>query len=237
MAAQSLASRSRRPPQGPDSEDVVLARALEFSQWARRHARVIVIVAVLAAVVVGGLVVWRWNEAARSERAAADFLALEPRVTATDPATGIADLQRFIQLHDGTTYADEARVLLGRLHLEQGQPTEAIAPLQEAARRIGRSPIGAQAGLLLGAAQEQAGDTPAAVETYLRVANDARSPFAQRQALEAASAAYEAAGNHAGAAGLYRQLIGLTEEGSFERSVYEMRLAEAEHQSQVQAAQ
>jgi hypothetical protein len=234
MAAQSLASRSRRPPQGPDSEDVVLARALEFSQWARRHARVILIVASLAALLIGAFVVYRWQQASRAEAAAADFMALEQSAAMADPATGIADLQRFVQRHDGTTYADEARVLMGRLHLQQNQAQQAIPPLQEAARRIGRTPVGAQAGLLLGAAHEQAGNPQEAVDTYLRVASDARSPFAQRQALEAAAAAREATGNHAGAVELYRQLIGLTEEGSFERSVYEMRLAEAEHQAQPQ---
>jgi predicted negative regulator of RcsB-dependent stress response len=229
MAAQSLASRSRRPPQGPDTEDVVLARALEFSAWARRNARILIAVAVLLAITVGGLIYYRSVQADRRASAAADLMVLEQSVAQVDPATGAADLQRFIARYDGTVYADEARVLLGRLHLEQGQPQEAIPVLDAASRRIGRSPVGAQAGLLLGAAQEQANEPQAALETYQRVARDARFDFERRQALESAASLREQTGDYAGAAEVYRQLVGMAEEGTMDRALFEMRLAEAEH--------
>jgi predicted negative regulator of RcsB-dependent stress response len=233
MAAQSLASRSRRPPQAPDSEDIVLARALEFSQWAQRNARILIIVAVLAAAVVGGLIYYRSYQADRDARAAADFMVLEQTAGAADPTTAVADLQRFVTRYDGTGYADEARMAVGRLHIQQGQPQEAIPVLQEASRRMGRSPIAGQAGLLLGAAQEQAGDAPAAMDTYLRVGRDARFEFEQVQGLQAAAALREVAGDHAGAVELYRQLAGMVEEGTLERSIYEMRIAELEQQAAV----
>lgn len=230
MAAQSLASRSRRPT--PDSEDVVLARALEFSAWARRNARIILIVAVLAAAAVGGLIYYRAYQAGRAERAAADFMQLEQSIGfQADPGVAAADLQRFIARYDGTVYADEARVLLGRLYLQAGQPAQAMPVLQPAARRAGRSPVGAQAGLLLAAAQEQAGDVEAAIASYLRIAREARFDFERQQALEAAATLRQQAGDLGGAAELYRQLVGMTEAGSFERSVYEMRLAEVEQQA------
>jgi predicted negative regulator of RcsB-dependent stress response len=231
MAAQSLASRSRRPPQGPDTEDIVLARAIEFSEWAKRNARIIIIVAVLAAIVVGGLIYYRSVQADRAASAAADFMVLEQSVTQADPATGAADLERFIARYDNTPYADEARVLLARIRLDLGQPEQAIPPLQEASRRMGRSPVGVQAALLLGTAQEQANNPQAAIEAYQRVGQDARFDFERRQGLESAAALHEVTGNYAAAAELYRQLVGMTGEGTMERSVYEMRLAEAEHQA------
>jgi len=234
MAAQSLASRSRRAPQGPDSEDVVLARAIEFSQWARRHARVLIVVAVLTAVLLGAFIWYRMYQADRQASAAADFMVLEQTATQVDPAAGVADLQRFIARYDGTTYANEARVVLGQIHLQQGQPQEAVPVLEEASRRIGRSPIGAQAALLLGAAYEQAANPAAAIDSYLRVSRDARFDFERRQGLSAAAALRENTGDFAGAAELYRQLVGMSEEGTMDRSVYEMRLTENEQRAAVQ---
>ena len=235
MAAPSVASRSNRPAPRVDNDDVVLARALEFSQWARRHARIIIIVAVLAAVALGGLIYYRSYQANRAERAAAEFMQLERSIVASgDPGVAATDLQRFIERFDGTTYANEARVLLGRLRLQAGQAQEAIPVLQQAADRIGRSPVAAQAGLLLGAAYEQTDNPQAAIDTYLRVGRDARFDFERRQALAAAATLRQQANDYAGAADLYRQLVDMTEEGSFDRTVYEMRLAEAEALAQRQ---
>jgi hypothetical protein len=60
------------------------------------------------------------------------------------------------------------------------------------------------------------------------VGRDSRSDFERQQALAAAAALRQQTGDPAGAVELYRQLVGMTEEGSFDRTVYEMRLAEAE---------
>jgi hypothetical protein len=66
------------------------------------------------------------------------------------------------------------------------------------------------------------------VATYTRVADEARLDFVREEALNSAALLREQAGDYTRAAELYRQLIGMTEEGSFQRSLYEMRLAEAE---------
>jgi predicted negative regulator of RcsB-dependent stress response len=228
MAAPSAPPRSSQPV-APDTEDMVLARALEFAAWARRNAIAVTIVAVLIAVVVGGTIYYRTYQADRSARAAADFMQLDQSAAmVADPAIVGADLERFIAQYDGTQYADEARVLLGRLRLNAGQPAEAIPVLQEAARRVSRSPIGAQAGLLLGAAHEQADNPTAALQAYMSVGRDARFNFEQRQGLESAAALRYASGEYAESAAIYRQLVERAEEGTFDRSVYEMRLAEAE---------
>jgi predicted negative regulator of RcsB-dependent stress response len=228
MAAPTAAPRPRQPVD-PDTEDIVLARALEFAAWARRNAVAVIIGALVLAVVVGGTIYYRTYQADRSARAAADFMQLEQTAAmVADPTVVGADLERFIQQYDGTRYADEARVLLGRLRLQADQPAEAIPVLQEAARRAGRSPVGAQAGLLLGAAHEQADNPTAAIDAYLSVAREARFDFEQRQALESAAALRFSAGEYEEAAAIYRQLVERAEEGTLNRSMYEMRLAEAE---------
>jgi predicted negative regulator of RcsB-dependent stress response len=235
MAAQSLASRSGRPARAPDSEDAVIARALEFSQWAQRNARILVIATILGILLIGGTIYYRSYQAERAERAAADFMALEQTAAAApDPTLVAADLERFASRYDGTAYADEARVLLARIRLEEGQIEQAIPPLEAAARRMGRTGIGGQAGLLLAAAHEQAGNLEAADATYLRVSREARFDFERQQALEAAAMLRQTAGNYAGAAELYRQLAAEAEAGSMERSIFEMRLAEAEQQALAQ---
>ncbi len=57
---------------------------------------------------------------------------------------------------------------MGRTLLAAGRPAEAIEPLQEAGD-LGKSPEGLRALLLLGQAQEAAGRTQDALETYLRM--------------------------------------------------------------------
>ena len=63
---------------------------------------------------------------------------------------------------------------------------------------------------------------------YLRVADAAELEYLQEAALGEAAILRQQGGDFAGAAELFRRLRDMTEEGSFERSLYEMRLAEAE---------
>jgi predicted negative regulator of RcsB-dependent stress response len=233
MSAQPIASRPRGP-QRIDSDDVVIARALEFTQWAKRNIRMIVIGAVAATLLVGGLLYYRMHQADRMERAAAEYLQIEQSVALGNPAMAIPDLERFVQRFDGTPYADEARVQLGQIHLQQGEPARAVEALQPVSGRIGRSPVGAQGALLLASAEEAAGNREAAVQTYLRVADRAEFPFRRQEALYSAAILREEMGDHAGAAELYRRLATQAEAGSMQRSIYEMRLAEVEARAQPQ---
>lgn len=226
--AQSIASRSRRPQGASDADDIFIARTLQFTTWARRNARVVIAAAVVALLLIAGALYYRWDRANRLERAATEFMFLEQTAASGNVALATRDIQQFIQRFDGTPYADEARVLLGQLHLQQGEPQQAVEALRELPGRIRRSPVGAQGALLLGSAQAAAGDTAAAVATYTRVADEARLDFQREEALSSAALLREQAGDFTRAAELYRQLVAMAEEGSFQRSLYEMRLAEAE---------
>lgn len=228
MASPSLASRSKqtgRPPS--DTDDVVMARAIEFAAWARKHARIVIGTAIVSAVVVGGLIwYYRFERPRVAAKASVEFMQVE-RTAAGNPALAERDLRAFIQRFGGTPEADQARLLLARQHLEANAPKNAI-PVLQAVEADYERPLGAQAGLLLGAAQAQAGNRDAAIATYLRVADEAENAFHREEALSEAALLRQQAGNHAGAAELWRRLVEGAEEGSIQRSIYEMRLAEAE---------
>lgn len=235
MSAQSVASsRSRRKRNDSEPDDIVLARALQFSQWARKNAIMVIVGAVLVAVLVGGAIYYRMYKEDRRAQAATEYLQLEQTAASGNAALAERDLEAFIARFDGTVYADEAQLLLAEIKLTTDQPAEAVAVLEDFVDRIGDSPVGAQGALLLGAAQQAAGDTTAAIATYMTVADEAEMLFRRQAALSDAALLHMQAGNFGEAASLYTRLVDTAEEGTPERSVYEMRRAEAEAQAAAQ---
>lgn len=227
MASPSVASRSKSASRVADTDDVVMARALQFSGWARRNAKIIIAAAAIVLVLALGFLWYRYQQAQTAERAAVSFMQVEQTAASGNATLASRDLQDFIRRYGGTAEADQARLLLARTHLEAGKPQEAVTVLQQVEEGP-RGTLGAQAALLLGVAHNQAGNRQAAVDTYLRVADAAELEYQREEALSRAALLRQEAGDHAGAAELFRRLVGMAEEGSFERSVYEMRLAEAE---------
>lgn len=227
MVAQSMA-RSPKRAQQVQPDDAVLARAIEFTEWARRNTAIVIGVAVVLFVVIGGLIWYRADQSRRLEEAAIAFLQIEQTVLMGDEAIATRDLQQYVQRHDGTPYADEARVLLGQVHLQGGRPADAITALQPLADRLNDSPVGPQAALLLATAQEANNDTQGAIATYLLVADRADADFRRQEGLMGAALLRSQTGDHAGAAELYGRLVAMNEVGSSERTLFEMRLAEEE---------
>ena len=227
MAAQSIASRRTRRPHEPEPNDAVLERALQFSDWAKRNIIGIAIAAVAVFLVLGGLLWYRTNEERQTEEAAIAFLQLEQAVQSGDETIAMRSLETFIGEHGDTPYGDEARVLLGQIHVRTNQPTQAITLLQPIADRMNDSPVGPQAALLLASAQEAAGQTAEAIQTYLTVGTEADTEFRRQEGMVGAALLRQATGDYAGAAEIFQQLIDETEENSFDRSVYEMRYTEA----------
>ena len=227
MVAQSIASRPRRPQQS-EPDDVVLARALQLAEWARRNVIIIAIGTIVVVVLFVGLYWYRADRERRVDDAAIAFLQVEQAVFSGEDAIALRELQLFIQQHGATPYGDEARVLLGQIHLRGGRPAEAMEALQPVVDRMERSPVGVPAALLLATAQEDAGDPDAAIGTYLDIAERAEIEYQRQDALMGAGLLRQEAGDHAGAAELYRRLVESAEPGSADRAIFEMRLAEAE---------
>ena len=227
MAAQPAASR-KKPSAQASSEDLFTARALEFTDWARRNIRLIIGVAVALAVIVGGLIYYRMYRAAREERAAMEFANVEQTAASGNLPLATRDLQAYVRRYEGTSYGDEAALALAQLYLSQDSAAKAVAVLQDATDRIDDSVVGPQAALLLGAAQQAAGKPDLAVQAYLAVADQAEMEMYQVQGLQNAAILRAERGDFKGAAELYRRLVDMQEEGSVDRQLYEMRLAEAE---------
>lgn len=224
MVAQSIARRPKRAQQ-VEADDAVMAKAIEVTEWARRHGRLVIGVTVALLVLASAFFWYRADQNRRLDEAAIAYLQVEQSTLIGDDATAVRDIQEFVQRHDGTPYADEARVLLAQIHLRGGRAQEAITVLQPVASNLGSS-VGPQAALLLATAQASAGDATAAITTYLRVADQAGSPFRRQEGLIGAALLRSEAGDHAGAAELYGRLVELQETGSPERALFEMRLAE-----------
>jgi predicted negative regulator of RcsB-dependent stress response len=230
MSAQSVAGQSRRPSK-PESDDALVLRAIEFSAWAKRNIRLIVAAAVVVVVLVGGLLYWRMYREDRMERAAAEFVQLQQTAASGNVQLAARDMEQYVRRFEGTVYAEEARIALAQLHLQQDSAGRAVEVLAGAADRVGDSPLGPQAALLLAAAQQANGDPDAAIASYMEVADEAELSFRQIAALEAAAQLHARQGNHAEAVAVYQRLSGMAAEGSPERQLYEMRLAEARAQA------
>lgn len=222
--ASSTVARSRQPNTALDREQALALRAAEMAAWARRNVRLIIGVAVVALVVVGGLIVWRYNQGQRSAAAAERLLALRQN-PATATAAGTGELEAFVQQYGGTREADEARVMLAEARLRAGQPREAAAALEPLAG--GRSPLAVQASMMLGSAHAEAGDHAAAVRAYERAAERAEAKYQRIEALGQAALVQEQAGNHAAAVAIYERMLAESEEDSMQHSVVQMRLTEA----------
>ena len=119
--ASSTVARSRLPQNKLDSDDAIALRAAELSAWARRNVRMIIGIAAVALVVVGGLLVWKYTQAQKRAAAGERLLAMSAN-PALPTAAGTRELETFIRQYDGTPEADEARLMLAQSLLDQRQP-------------------------------------------------------------------------------------------------------------------
>lgn len=226
MASTSVASRSDRHYH-VDPDDRATQRAMAFAAWAKRNRNMIIAASVIAFAVIAGVLFYRYSQAAARARASAEYMTVQQAAEmAGNPAAVTRQLTNFIAAHDGTPEATEARLALAEIHLRAGEPQKAIPVLREPAG--GSSVLAVQASMLLGAAQAQAGQRDAAIQTYTQAAEAAQAPYLRNEALSEAALLHEQAGNWKAAAELYRRMVDASEKGTMDRTIFEMRLAEAE---------
>lgn len=224
MASSSSTVARTRQPSSLHPDDAMALRAAAFSAWARRNARMIMGISAAAIVVVGGLIVWKYTQAQRRAAAAEELLALRANPTLVT-AAGSRQLEAFVRKYDGTTEADEARLLLAGARLNAGNPKAAVSELTALAGSS--SPMAAQAGMMLGSAHAQAGEGPAAIRAYEQAGEKSRLRYQRFEALGQAALQHEVAGNYKAAADIYRRLLAEAEAGSQQATIVEMRMTEA----------
>jgi predicted negative regulator of RcsB-dependent stress response len=179
----------------------------QFLEWGARHRRRLFIgTVVVAAVVLGGLSVWAYQNSkerqARTELEQARFA-----VQTQNFALAASDLARIVATRGGTRAADEASVLLGQVRLQQNEAAVAAGELRQALERGMDPEFVAPAYGLLGAALETIGNGSGAGEAYLEAANASWYDYIAAQFLNDAGRVFWVAGDTLRAATAYERLI------------------------------
>jgi predicted negative regulator of RcsB-dependent stress response len=174
--------------------------------WVGAHRRTALWV--LAAVLVGVvLLVWTLSSNRRSEGIASRQLqGARYAFESQNLPLAASELARIVENYSGTHAAQEARLLLAQVRLQQGQPQQAVEVLRDFAPGASNA-YAAQAYGLLGAAYENLGRAREAAEAYQEGADEARMDFMKGQMLVDAGRAWTAAGDTARAVAAYRRVV------------------------------
>lgn len=218
------AHRSRRKDEEP--EDAFVARMMEIGMWAKRHMNLLLIVGAVAVVAVALTVYYVNYQGTVRSQATARLAELRQTVQSGNNPLAIRDLESFIGRFGSTPSANEARLMLASVQLQEGQPEAAAETVRRLASDLD-APVGTNAAFLLAAAQEQQNNLDQAVATYLRIADGARFTFERRRALENAARARMQNGENAGAVDLLERIVNGMPANDPERNYYQMLLAEA----------
>ncbi|MGI9626199.1 MAG: YfgM family protein [Longimicrobiales bacterium] len=218
-------SRPKKVPDAVDQEDAFVAKAFEVTSWAQRNRRAATLGIGALAIGVAAFLYYGNYKNTLGQQAAAQLEQLQRRLDAGDPTGVQEDLQVFLQRFGGTPFAGEARLSLGQVTAEMGDPEGAAEVLEPAARDVDE-PLGAQAAALLAAIYEDSGNLAAAEGLYMRLADRAELGFQVRDALADAARLRVQQGDAAGAVALYDRLLGEMAEDDPTRGVVEMRRAE-----------
>jgi predicted negative regulator of RcsB-dependent stress response len=208
-----------------DADDAFVARVLDFTNWAKGNQQVLTVAGVVVAILVAGALYYQSYRSQLTEQAAEQLETIHQSIAIRDVEGAKVDLATFLDRFGGTAYEGEARLLLGELYLETGEPQQALAvlgPLGSSPRR----PIEFQGASLLGAAYEQEGRLDEAEDTYLDIANRSELDFQIRDALAAAARIRHARGDDEGAIELYERVLEEVEVTAPERGMFEMRIQE-----------
>lgn len=226
MAKHRHPSSRRMQEEKKETEDVFVEKVVEVSNWAKRNSQALVIAGVAVVLLAAAGVYVRNVRANRLEQAVAQLEQVQQAVAFGEREAAKASLNQYLVTFDGTPYALEARLVLGQVHLEEGDAEAAVEVLAPAVREMDSAPIGLQAAFLMASAYEDMGRLDEAERTFLRIANTAEMTFQIREALAGAARIRTNQGDFAGAAELYADVLRDMEETDQERSYWEMRLEE-----------
>lgn len=232
MARHPSAHKVHRQSTEPD--DAFVARLLEFSEWAKRNARIVVGAAVVVVLVIVGFLYYTSRRQHLNILAEDQLAQVRESIASGNAPLAAKDLETFLKRFSGTNSAPEARILLAQVYLDQGESHKALSLLQSFSARD-QLYDGTQL-LLLGAAYEQAGDTTQAIQTYTGVGNNAAYDYQRREGLENAARLQMAAHHAQAAIAIYQKLVDMSKGNQQQQAVYQLRLAEARTEAAAQPA-
>lgn len=224
MARHPGARRVQRQTAEPD--DVFVERVLETSAWAKENTGRLILGAIVVVLVVSGFLYYRNYRTELRDRAETQLSAIRQTVLSGNSALAIRDLETYMSSFGQTASGEEARLLLGRSYLDNGEPQKAIDLLAGTTANLNR-PMGVPGAFLLAAAYEAAGQDDQAVTEYLRIAADAPHEYQQWDALEAAGRVRFQTGDPVGAVEIYDRLLEAMPENVPQRTIIELRRGEA----------
>jgi predicted negative regulator of RcsB-dependent stress response len=221
---RSGARRGSHGHQG-DADDAFVARVLDFTNWARGNQQVLTVASVVVAILIAGGLYYRSYRSQLTNQAAEQLETIHQSIAIRDVEGAKVDLATFLDRFGSTVYEGEARLMLGELYLESGEPQQALAVLGPLGSSP-RSPIEFQGAALLAAAYEQEGRLDEAEDTYLDIADRSELDFQIRDALAGAARIRDLQGDADGAIELYERALEDLELTAPERGVFEMRIEE-----------
>ena len=210
---------------GADEDDLFTSRIIEVTVWAQNNAQTLIFAVIVAALAVAATVYYFNFQETREDQGTLELEQIHQIVGVVSTEETLAELNRFLERFENAASAAEARLLLGQVHLENGNVQQAIDALQPLRGRLGE-PVALQAGFLLAAAYEQQGLWDEAVGTYLDIADETDLGFQLRNALSDAARVSAAQGRYAEAGLLLEDLLEELEPANPGRDIIEMRLAE-----------
>lgn len=224
MAKHPTSRRVHREDHGPD--DAFVSAVKRAYTWVQEHSRAVTIGFVVVAVVVVGFIWYSSQQQQMEAQAAARFNQVQQSLAAGNTELAIRDLQSYLDRFGGTQTADQARLMLASLLIQEEQPADAVDALGGLPKDLD-NPFGLAAARLLAATQEEMGQVDEAVRTYERIADQARFSYQRREALADAARVHLHNGQPERAAALYQEILASFDDDEPERGYYTMWLAEA----------
>ncbi|MDE3002146.1 MAG: tetratricopeptide repeat protein [Gemmatimonadota bacterium] len=218
-------SKRRTSQSSHDADDSFVVGVLEVTNWARANQQLMTVGGVLLAILIAGGFYYMNFRSQMNERAAESLETIYQSISINDTEGAKIDLATFLDQFGSTAYEGEARLVLGELYLESGDPQQALAVLEPIGQRPG-SPVALQSATLLAQAYEQEGRWEEAEDTYLSIADRSDLDFQVRDALVAAARIRSAQGDGEGAIELYEEVLGDLDENAPNRGQFEMRIEE-----------
>lgn len=219
------AGQSRNKQSQGEPDDLFIARVLDLGKWAQANQQAMTVLGVLLVIAVAGVLYYGNYRRSLTQQAAQQLELVHQSIGIQDNQGARDQLVTFLERYGGTAYEGEARLLLGDLYLQAGQPEQAQAVLSPLGSSP-REPIEIQAAMLLAKAYEQDEQWSQAEGAYLSVADRSELGFQINEALSNAARVRADQGNVDGAISLYQRALDRLGEEDPLRGHYQMRIAE-----------
>ena len=218
-------STHRKASISEQQDDAFVASAMAFSQWANKNRRLLVFIGIGAVLLIVSGVEIVTSQRSLAIQAVNDLEVIHQTISLSAFEDAKVQLNAYLERFEGHEKADEALVMLGRLHLESGDPAVAINVLERGGLSLNDG-LGVQGNSLLARAYEDQGRWSDAESLYLEIADRAKLAFQVRDALSSAARIRHQQNDIVGALEIYELILDNFESDDMGRGIYELRFSE-----------